>query len=105
MRPDGHVARWLKTAKRGCCPCGRKLPEGNTRLCRRQRCRREYLRLYALDRTYSTLREVTRAQVLPGRPGMLRLTLSCGHVQEQPRSKAGRSTRRHCRECPGLSNP
>lgn len=101
MKADGAVARWLATARAGCCPCGKTLPAGNKRLCRKQRCRKEYLRLYAQDRTISTLRTVAKMEPAKDKPMHVNVELECGHRQVVPRSKADRSKRRHCRECTG----
>lgn len=100
MRPDGELARWLAKAKPGRCPCGRKRPEGHERLCGRAECREKYQRLYGRDRTLSTLRRVVKRHRVEGRPLFVRLELACGHFQQAPRSKAQRSKKRHCRECP-----
>lgn len=100
MKPDGEVAQWFAKAKPGRCPCGRKRPDGNDRLCGRAACREKYQRLYGRDRTLSTLRRVVERKRVPDRPRFVRLKLECGHQQEAPRSKAMRSKKRHCQECP-----
>lgn len=99
MLADGALAKWLKSAKTGHCACGRRLPAGRTRLCRRRKCRQKYNQLYAQDRFPTTLREVTAIHEVAGRPRVVELELACGHRKQTPVSKANRSRRQRCDDC------
>lgn len=89
MKAGGELEAWLKKAKSGRCPCGRRLPEGRTVLCARKECRTEYDRLTTRDRRGPTyLRTVTAHGAVEEKPRRVRLSLECGHTVDTYRSTA-----------------
>lgn len=50
MKPAGALSAWLATAKPGCCPCGREVSRKGARLCKRRKCRKDYMDFWRLEK-------------------------------------------------------
>lgn len=94
---------WLKTARRGRCPCGNVLTSARAKICKDDACHKEYHRLYHLDRTGTALREVVgRSEPKDHR---VVLKLSCGHTLEVEAHRSEYYTRKRCETCQGRKAP
>lgn len=105
MKAGGLLEQWLRGAKPGRCPCGRKVSaRPGAVLCQGSAdrgCRAKYLKLFQLDSRGQNLRKPVRSvEPHPTLWGLMRVVLGCRHVELLSPSVAARvGATRTCRRC------